>query len=91
MRFTGNCLNESYFTHRRTKGYLTVALWLLFLASAFSPVDLSLRICPGRPHFARLVMGYPPRGPNRDKNREETDCGNTVYTGDVITEHEPKY
>ena len=63
-----------------------VSAWLLFLALAFVPIDVTTLNVPGGPHFVRLAMGLPSKEMWQAAERGEIVLGGCVSTG-----HEPTW
>lgn len=77
----------SYFSFRRTQRLLQLlVIWILFMLSSFSPVDISFKNYPGLPRLVPLVMGLP-----TGEMWEHVKNHEIILGGCVVSGHEPKY
>lgn len=65
--------------------WLKVA-WIIFVVSAFLPIDISFKNYPGPPRFVPLVMGLPD-----EREIERAERGEIMLGGCILNGNEPKW
>lgn len=78
----------AYFLFRRSReGFARLLIiWIFFILSVFSPIDISFKNYPGPPRMVTLVMGLP-----MGETLERAERGEIMLGGCVVTGHEPKH